>query len=86
MRNKLPSGRMRKLYDPSFFHNPPILWYTAGAFFIMMGLYIPIYYIGSYAFLRGITSRSFAFYLLPILMASSAVGRIVPVCVLTTQI
>ena len=101
MRNKLPSGKMRSLYDPSFFRNPPVLWYTAGAFFLMMGLvswryilkhilritnpvltstkYVPIYYIGSFSIALDITGPNLAFYLLPIMMAASAVGRIIPV-------
>ncbi len=41
--------------------------------------YIPIYYIDLYAIDLGITGPNIAFYLLSILMASSIVGRIIPV-------
>ena len=38
MRNKLPAGKVRNLYDPTFFHNKPMLWHTAGTFAALMGL------------------------------------------------
>ena len=41
--------------------------------------YVPIYYIGSYAVALDITGPNLAFYLVPIMMAASVVGRIIPV-------
>ena len=49
------------------------------SFVLTVVKYIPIYYIGLYAIDLGITGPNLAFYLLSILMASSIVGRILPV-------
>lgn len=43
-----------------------------------MGLYIPIFYVQSYAIEEKIMSENLAFYMLSILNASSIFGRIIP--------
>ena len=37
MRKKLPPGKVRKLYDPNYFRNIPMLWLAGGSLFAMMG-------------------------------------------------
>lgn len=58
-------------------HNIPYSVFTAGQFFGYMGLYIPLFYIQTYAASIGIGSE-LAFYSFVILNAVSTAGRIVP--------
>ncbi|KAH8807154.1 MFS monocarboxylate transporter-like protein [Xylogone sp. PMI_703] len=73
----LPSQR-RKLWDISAFKEKPFNFATLGLFFGFMGLYIPFFYVQSYAIQETITSVDTAFYMLSILNASSTFGRIIP--------
>ena len=43
-----------------------------------MGLYIPMFYVQSFAIEEGITSENLAFYMLSIINAASVFGRLVP--------
>jgi predicted MFS family arabinose efflux permease len=72
-----PSSR-RPFFDTQVLRNIPFVLFSMGAAFGFMGMYVPFYYISSYAQEKSITSISFSFYLLTILNASSIFGRLVP--------
>lgn len=73
----VPSSR-RKLYDLAAFKELPYTFFSVGEFFGFMGMYVPFFYVQTYAIEKNIMSQDLAFYLLPILNAASVFGRIVP--------
>jgi predicted MFS family arabinose efflux permease len=73
----LPDSR-RKLFDVSALREAPFLFCTAGLFFGLLGLYIPFFYITSYAHFKTGADETLAFYLVPILNAGSIFGRLIP--------
>ncbi|KAJ9649546.1 hypothetical protein H2199_000322 [Coniosporium tulheliwenetii] len=73
----LPASK-RKIVDWSAFTEPPYALFVVGAFLAFMGLYTPFFYIQLFAIQSNITDTNLAFYLLPILNASSIFGRIFP--------
>ena len=52
--------------------------FTAGFFIVLLGLYVPFFYITAYSERIIHTSADFAFYLLAVMNASSFFGRIFP--------
>ncbi|KKY21199.1 putative major facilitator superfamily protein [Diplodia seriata] len=73
----LPASR-RKMLDLPAFKEPPYLLFILGAMVVFMGLYTPFFYVQLFALDRSITSSNLAFYMLSIMNASSAFGRIFP--------
>lgn len=71
----LPAAR-RKLVDWQAFRETPYALSNIGMFLCFMGLYTPYYYIQSVANSEHITSANLAFYLLPIVNATSTLGRL----------
>ncbi|CAG8929644.1 unnamed protein product [Penicillium salamii] len=71
----LPATR-RKLVDWQAFREAPYALFNVGMFLCFMGLYTPYYYIQSVANEEQITSSNLAFYLLPIVNATSTLGRL----------
>ncbi|KAL4985864.1 MFS general substrate transporter [Aspergillus falconensis] len=69
---------VRKLFDSSALREPPFCLFLLWAFFGFAGVYMPLFYVGSYAIEKRIMSSRLAFYLLPILHAGSVLGRIIP--------
>lgn len=79
MRTRLPSKPGRALFESSALKSPPFILQSFGICLGFIGLYVPIFYIQTYALTRNITSDSdYAFYLLSILNAGSFFGRILP--------
>lgn len=82
MRVRLTPSSVRKLFDVSAWTEPPFYLFAIGGFFGFIGMYMPLFYVASYAIQEKVMSSSLAFYLLPILNAGSTLGRIVPnVCI-----
>jgi len=76
-----PRGRKRRiqpLFLPRAFREPPYALFAAAEFFGLMGVYIPYFYITSYASGPGHMNKDLAGYMVPILKACSIVGRLVP--------
>lgn len=61
----------------AFLRNLPLLAFTLAYFLIFVAIYVPVVYIQSFSLSTGAVDQQLAFYLLPILMSSSAVGRFV---------
>ncbi|MCJ1449766.1 hypothetical protein MMC28_000094 [Mycoblastus sanguinarius] len=68
----------RKLFDWPAFKDKPYTFFTIGEFFGFAGIYIPFYYVTSYAQQRGIIEGQLALYLLVIMNAASTFGRVIP--------
>lgn len=78
MKMRVQPDQKRKLWEFSAFKEKPFTLFTIGAFFGFMGLYIPFFYVQSYAIEEQIMDVNTAFYMLSILNASSIGGRILP--------
>ncbi|RDW70382.1 major facilitator superfamily protein-5 [Coleophoma crateriformis] len=70
--------KKRALLDRTAFKDMPFILFSLSLFFIFIGLYIPFFYMPSYATEKIHTSQSLGFYLLAILNAASIFGRIIP--------
>ena len=68
----------RRLLDLQAFKEPPFAAFNTLVFFTCVGLYVPYFYISSWATREGIMSPSLAFNMVPILSAGSVFGRILP--------
>ncbi|KAF8755950.1 MFS general substrate transporter [Rhizoctonia solani] len=81
MRTRLPPKSKRPPTPPPDFkaimRDSTYLFAIAGAFLVMMGLFLPIFYIQLFAVVHGI-DQSLAFYSLAILNAASIFGRTIP--------
>ena len=79
MKSRLPPKAGRSLFQPSALKNIPFTLMSLGISMGFIGLYVPMFYIQTYALTRRITSdTNYAFYLLSILNAGSFFGRILP--------
>jgi len=78
MRVRITPTQKRRLLDLSAFKEVPYTMFSFGEFFGFMGLYIPFFYVQLYAQEQGTMTDHLAFYLLAILNAASAFGRIMP--------
>lgn len=68
----------RAIFDFAAFREPPYLIFVFGAFLGFMGLYQPFFYIQTFAIERHITNANLGFYILAIMNATSAFGRVLP--------
>lgn len=73
----LPPSR-RRLLDLRAFREVPYLMFSIAEFFGFMGMYIPFFYMQSFAIDKGIMDSRLAFYMLAVLNAASVFGRIIP--------
>ena len=70
-----PSAR-RQLFNAASFTDIPFLIFNLGAFFGFMGVYVPFNYVQLYALQECHMDKSFSFYLLVIINATSIVGPV----------
>jgi len=78
MRLRVVPMEKRALIDSSAFKELPFMLFTAGCFFIFMGLYVPFYYIPEFGvFVKALTPE-FSLYTIAIINAASTFGRIIP--------
>ncbi len=76
VRTRPPKRRL--LFDPTAFKEPPFALFSIAFFFGLMGLYIPTFYIQSFAIQNHITDANLAAFMLPILNAGGVIGRLLP--------
>ncbi|KAH6614359.1 major facilitator superfamily domain-containing protein [Chaetomium sp. MPI-SDFR-AT-0129] len=77
MRVRVLPKSVRRLLEPRAFLEVPYTMFTIGQFVGTMGMWVPFYYVNSYAIAMGVDS-TLAFYLVTILNATSILGRLVP--------
>lgn len=78
IRRRLPPARNASAHpDFRIFGSRPFLLTTVGIFLLEFALFIPLTYLSSYALAQGFPQR-FAYQILPILNAGSALGRALP--------
>ncbi|KAJ1553191.1 hypothetical protein HK405_008676 [Cladochytrium tenue] len=79
MRRQTQRGaRPRDILDSTVFSDPPFLLFTLAATLSYMGVYVILFYISLYAKATHLVGPSMAFYLVPIVNASSIAGRVLP--------
>lgn len=78
MRAKTFPQTRRPFFDVAVLRHSTFTLFSVGQFFGFAGMYIPFYYVGTYAIAKGITDVNLAFYLLAVMNASSTFGRILP--------
>lgn len=69
--------RKTKFFLPSSFKNPMYVVLVLASFFTMIGMFVPLFLIASYALSKGM-SASLAFYLVAVLNGASFFGRVIP--------
>jgi MFS family permease len=79
MRVRIRPAQKRPLFDQTALRELPFMLFTLGAFFGFIGIYIPFFYMPSFALQKipGVTA-DFSIYTIAILNGASTVGRIVP--------
>jgi MFS family permease len=79
MRVRIQPARKRPLFDKTALKEPPFMLFTLAVFFGFIGIYIPFFYMPSFALQKipGVTA-DFSVYTIAILNAASTFGRIVP--------
>ncbi|KAI9713343.1 MAG: hypothetical protein M1828_001436 [Chrysothrix sp. TS-e1954] len=75
---KVQAPKRRLLFDVKAFKEPPFFLFTLALFLALMALYIPTFYVQSFALTKGLTSPELAAYILPILNSAGVVGRVLP--------
>ncbi|KAK0647956.1 Aspyridones efflux protein apdF [Lasiodiplodia hormozganensis] len=78
MRVRVLPPQKRRLVDLPALKEVPFLMFSIAEFLGFMGMYIPFFYVQSFAIENNIMSSDLAFYMLSILNAASAFGRIIP--------
>jgi MFS family permease len=79
MKSRLsPSGHARKLVDLAAFKNVSYTIFTAGLFFVFVGVYVPIFDVVVDAQVGSHVGEDMSFYILSMLNAGSAFGRVIP--------
>lgn len=78
MRTRVTPTHKRAFFAFSAFKEPPFAFFSLAVFLGFMGLYVPIYYISTYAIGKIGMDENLGFYMVPILNAGSIVGRLFP--------
>jgi predicted MFS family arabinose efflux permease len=78
MRMRVIPKTRRALVDLTALQEAPFVLFTLGSFFVFMGLYIPMFYVQTYAIEEGIMSVDLAFYMLSLINTASVFGRLLP--------
>ena len=78
LKPRIRPAKKRALLEPAAFKETPYTLFSVSLFFIFVGLYIPFFYIPTYAQQNFHVSENMSFYLLSILNGASVFGRIIP--------
>jgi MFS family permease len=70
--------KKRAIFDFAAFKEPEYVIFVFSAFVGFMGLYQPFFYVQTFAIEKHITNANLGFYILAIMNATSAFGRIIP--------
>lgn len=77
LRMRIKPAVARRFFDPKPWTELPFAIFAAACLFGLVGLYIPYFYIDTFARENGLAATELALYLLPIMNAGSFVGRVV---------
>lgn len=72
------SAARKKIVDFTGFRETPFTLFSLASFVGFIGLYIPFFYVSTFASSKAGLDNTLAFYMLPILSAGSVAGRILP--------
>lgn len=75
---RTPPAPRKKLVDFDGFRELPFSLFNVASFVGFIGLYVPFFYISTFASQRAGLGDTLAFYMLPIISAGSIAGRILP--------
>ena len=78
MRLRVQPTEKRRLFDTSAWREWPYVYFVAGLFTTGLGIFIPIWYIQTYATQKSDISNDAASYLITILNSGAVAGRILP--------
>ncbi|KAL2152604.1 hypothetical protein VTH82DRAFT_5788 [Thermothelomyces myriococcoides] len=78
MRVRVLPKSVRRLLEPRAFLEVPYTMFTVGQFVGTMGMWVPFYYVNTYAIDAVGVNTGLAFYLVTILNSTSILGRLVP--------
>ncbi|KAK4244362.1 major facilitator superfamily domain-containing protein [Corynascus novoguineensis] len=78
MRVRVLPKSVRRLLEPRAFLELPYSAFTFAQFVGTMGIWVPFYYINSYAIQAAGVDPDFAFYLVAIMNSTSILGRLLP--------
>lgn len=79
MKSRLaPPKTARKMVDLAAFKSMPYALFTVGLFLTFIGLYVPIFDVVVNAQVSSLVGKDMSFYILSILNAASAFGRVIP--------
>jgi MFS family permease len=78
LRQRVKPPRVRATFDTTAFTDGGWLLFTFGCLLGFVGLYVMFFYLSYYGLATGTTDASMAFYIVPILNASSMFGRTLP--------
>lgn len=73
-----PAQKSRNVLDLKAFTNAPFTLLCIGVFLLFAGLYIPIFYIISWANVHAHVDFNLSFYMLAVLNGASVFGRVIP--------
>lgn len=74
---RLKPAVARKFFDPRPWTETPFVVFATSCFLGLIGLYIPYFYVNSFARDKGSSRTQLSLYLLPIMNAGSFIGRLV---------
>ena len=77
MRMRLKPSTARQFFDIQAWTELPFVIFAVACFVGFIGLYIPYFFIQTYASQTNIVDRDVAIYLVPMLNAGALVGRLV---------
>ena len=78
MKQRVQPPKPRSIIDWTVFTDFPFMLFVFGAIIGFIGLYVGFFYTSYYGQATGVTNESLSFYLVPILNASSVLGRTLP--------
>lgn len=78
LRQRVKPPRVRAVFDFTAFTDGGWLLFTFGCLIGFIGLYVMLFYLSYYGVATGTADASMAFYVVPILNASSMFGRTLP--------
>ncbi|KAL6891850.1 major facilitator superfamily domain-containing protein [Trichoderma evansii] len=78
LRPRMIPGASRKAIDTTAFTDWPFVVFLCGNFIYLLGSFTPFFYVEVYAVQTGIANADLGFYIISIMNAGSALGRILP--------